>query len=272
MRISHSPTSRLWCRCLVAAAALILAAPAQAAEAEAKIGVVLMHGKLDERPGRALNDLANYLRGQGFLVAIPEMPWSKARGYDKTFDAALDEIAADLEGLRQKGADRLVIGGHSLGANAALAYAASRGGVAGVILLAPGHTPFRKKSREEFAESLARAQEMVAAGKGQEKAQFRDSNQGSKYNIQVRADVYLSFFDPEGLGSMPRMAHKLSPDIPLLVVIGSWDPLYDAARSLIFDKAPANPRSRYVEVKAGHVETPTEGKRQIADWIKSLAE
>ncbi|MCI3951577.1 MAG: hypothetical protein K0R53_1074 [Burkholderiales bacterium] len=51
------------------------------------------------------------------------------------------EIDREVNALREKGAKLVVVAGQSLGANAALGYAASRERVGGIIALAPAHSP-----------------------------------------------------------------------------------------------------------------------------------
>lgn len=107
--------------------------------AEGKTGVVLMHGKWGTSlPGSPVGKLASYLRNEGFLVAAPEMPWSRERGLDKPYEDAMSEIDEIVKQLRDQGATRVVVGGHSMGANAAIGYGARREGLAGVMAIAPG--------------------------------------------------------------------------------------------------------------------------------------
>ena len=63
-----------------------------------------------------------------------EMPWSSRRGADKQGGDALQEIAAQAKALRLQGYKRIVVLGHGLGANAALAYAA-KGDLDAVVAL-----------------------------------------------------------------------------------------------------------------------------------------
>ena len=97
-------------------------APAFAADKE--IGIVLLHGKWDRQPTK-VEGLGRQLEAQGFQVATPTMPWSANREYDVSYPKALNEIAFAVKELRDKGAKHIVIGGLSIGGNAALAYAGS---------------------------------------------------------------------------------------------------------------------------------------------------
>src|SRR4051794_4396036 len=88
------------------------------------LGIVLLHGK-GGLPSGYIRELASALQSKGHLVSTPTMPWAKNRIYDASFDEAMQEIDREVNSLRQKGAKLIVIGGHSLGASAALGYAAS---------------------------------------------------------------------------------------------------------------------------------------------------
>ncbi|MDO9633003.1 MAG: hypothetical protein Q7I92_13980, partial [Humidesulfovibrio sp.] len=85
--------------------------------------VVVLHGKLGA-PDRLVVEFAAQLSASGFLVVTPEMPWSRGREFAESFDVGLREIDVAVRGLRAKGASLVVVAGHSLGGNAALAYAA----------------------------------------------------------------------------------------------------------------------------------------------------
>jgi len=110
--------------------------------AEEKVGVLLMHGKWGTSlPRSPIGKLAEALESEGYLVAAPDMPWSRDRGYDKTYEESMSEIDEIVKELRNRGATKIVVGGHSIGANAALGYGARREGLAGILAIAPGHIP-----------------------------------------------------------------------------------------------------------------------------------
>ena len=158
--------------------AVVLIIPAAIQAASPRVGVVLLHGKTG-KPEK-LWGLASALEAQGFLVFTPAMPWSHNRYLDASYETALDEIAAAINQLKQQGATKIVVAGHSMGANAALAYAANRGGVAGVIMLAPGHFPDLPQFQEIVKGGVAKAREMVQSGHGTQNAEFpRHTTRGS---------------------------------------------------------------------------------------------
>lgn len=232
------------------------------------LGVVLLHGK-QGAPERLVAELSAQLRAAGFLVAVPEMPWSGRRGFGASYDVALDEIDAAVRELRAKGATRVAVAGHSLGGNAALAYAARFPGLDGIVCLAPAHAPEQPRTRERFAADVQQAREMVAAGRGQEKKRFHDVNMGQGIEVDTTAQAYLSYNDPEGPAVMPKNAAALKTALPILWVVGARDPL-TRDRAYVFDLAPAHRLSRYVVLDADHKGTPTAAAGLVIEWLRGL--
>ena len=232
------------------------------------LGVVLLHGK-GGLPTGYIRELADALQGRGYLVSTPTMPWSKNRIYDASFEEAMAEIDRQVDALRQKGATLVVVAGQSLGANAALGYAASRERVGGIIALAPAHNPELQPFARRVGADVRRARAMVAAGKGKEKQVFSDLNQGHALQVTATAEAYLSWFDPDGPAVMPRSAASIKTPTPLLFVVGS-DDRTAPAKDYIFDKAPAHPKSKFVTVTADHLTVPTAAIEEILTWLAAL--
>lgn len=230
--------------------------------------MVLLHGKTGVPS--VFQGLAGTLEQEGILVTSPEMPWSRSRYLEASLAAAMDEIATAVQSLKQKGANRIVVGGHSMGAVAALAYAAARDEVTGVIMLAPGHFPDFPGFQQALGDSLAQAQEMVKAGRGGETRQFLDLNQGRVSRISTKAQIYVSYFSPEGPMAPGRNAARLSAKIPVLCILGDKDPLSRITRKLVLPRLPANPLSRVATVPGGHMDVPSEAKEEVLRWLKSL--
>lgn len=266
--------ARLLLTLLFAAGLLPGAAPGLAAE---KLGVVLLHGKNPGSPQNpGLQSLRVKLEHDGAKVRVPDMPWSARRYIDGDWTKAMDEIAANIAALKQDGASRIVLAGHSIGAAGALSFAATRGGVAAVAMLAPGHVPFYYYTSKQgpnvaVSASIDEARALVAAGQGDERRDFKDNNQGKALSVRLTAKQYLSYFDPEGDAEMGRMAGKLSPAIPVLVVLGDQDPLTKVGRSYIFDRLPANPEHLYLDVAGTHLSILQDQRDAIAAWIAKVA-
>ena len=256
-----------WKRWLKQGVALLCVGWTLSAWAGGELGVVLLHGK-GGTPAN-LQALALKLTQAGHQVAVPEMPWSKFRLYNATVAEAQGEVDQAVAGLRQKGASAIVILGHSMGGNMAIAYAARRRGLAGVAALAPGHLVETTSVQQLVGDSVARARALVAEGKGKEPDEFDDINNGKVSTVITSAEHYLDYFDPQGAANMPATVAGLQA--PLLWVVGTRDPvIFDRGRAYVFDRAPANAYNRYGVVEADHMGTPDAASDLVLDWLRGL--
>ena len=118
--------------------------------------MLLLHGK--KYGNQSISHLAGKLESAGFLVEMPSStPWSPNRIYDRTYLETLKEMDAAVDKLKAAGATRVVVGGHSIGANVALGYAANRKGLAGLIVLGAGHFISGNFMGKKLGKHVARA-------------------------------------------------------------------------------------------------------------------
>jgi pimeloyl-ACP methyl ester carboxylesterase len=214
-------------------------------------GVVMLHGK-GGGPGN-LSPVASALTAAGANVVAPRMSWASTY---VTYDQALSEVGRLVAALRARGARRIALVGHSLGANVALGYAAQRGSVQAVVAMAPGHQPAAFIG--QTGESLARAKALVAAGRGAEVGSYTDVNQGRISQVQTTAAAYASFFDPSGQAVFSRNAG--AGGAPVLWVVGTGDP---GARRVARG-------GTIISVSANHFTTPAAGVTQTVAWLEGL--
>lgn len=257
----------------IAVSVFIAANLNNAASADDKTGVILMHGKRGAASPRSpIGKLAQSLADAGFIVIAPDMPWSKSRIWDKNFDESMVEIDGYVEELKGKGVKKIVVGGHSIGANAAIGYGARRKGLSGILAIAPGHVPDIAVFQRRMENDYERAKKLVDAGKGEQRGDFNDSNQGRVLAVNAKAKDYLSWYDPSGPAVMPRNAANLKPNTPLMWIIGEKDTMLRFGRdeSYAFNLAPAHPKNSYVVVRGGHRVTPQKGEGEIIQWLKGL--
>lgn len=258
-----------WSRPLAALLLLLgLVSPLAAAD---KIGLVLMHGKLST-PSKPFDTLASQLEAEGVLIETPEMPWSKSREYNASYEQAMDEINASVKRLRDRGATRVVVGGHSMGAAAALIYGA-RHPVDGLVLLALGHSPQSSSLQNRFGASVARAREQVANGKGSEKHEFGDFDASKKppaFTITTTANNYLSYFAPDGIANTLTAAGKVPAGVPVLWVDGTEEnPGLKSYNQKIYG-ALGSSAKQAVEVEATHVNVPHKSGTAVLTWLRGL--
>jgi pimeloyl-ACP methyl ester carboxylesterase len=254
---------------LAAWAALACAGSAQAA---GKIGIVLMHGE-QGAPGRVIDGLGARLDKAGYLVSRPDMCWSARRSYESDFTACLAVVDDAIVKLRNIGATRIVVGGFSLGGNAAIAYGAAHPDLLGVFAVAPAHDAEATTEVPSIKESVAKAQSLVAQGKGDDESDFEDvaiGPSGTYANeIATTPAIYLSFFGAASPANIPKNAAKLN--LPLLWVAGRDDPTQSGGPAYAFAKAAANPLSRYVTVAGGHLGAPDAATEAVIGWLGELA-
>jgi pimeloyl-ACP methyl ester carboxylesterase len=253
-------------RAQVLGVAVVLTAAMSVAAAQDRIGVVLLHGK--QSAPEQHEPLASAMAVAGFPVERPEMCWSGRRIYDRDYPGCLRDINSAVDRLRQRGVTALVIAGHSLGANGALAYGA-RNTVKGVVALAPGHRPEVLARRPRIAEDLERARRLVAEGRGDRPTSFADYNGSLVISVTVTPAAYLSFFAPDSRAVMPDNAARLKA--PLLYIVGNGDPLQRGPEE-IFAKAPPHPLNRYVSVQAGHFDTSAAAAATVVEWLRQMVQ
>ncbi len=244
---------------------LLLAMPAAAGLQG--VGIVFLHGK-GVWTGAFDGGIPAALEAEGAVTASPEMPWSFARIYGATYDEAMQEIDTVVAGLKARGATRIVVIGHSLGANAAIGYAARRRGVAAVAAISPGHLPETAEMRARTASAIVEARTLAAAGE-KSRHVWPDRVQGIPTLATASPAVYLSMFDPDGPAVIPKNAAALH-GVPLLWIAGDSDPISARGREYAFARAPRNPKSRYITVPAGHLTAPSVARSEVVEWVKSL--
>lgn len=267
--ISPSFVSALAIGCLVLASCLL----PLTASAQQRIGVLMLHGK---NPGNNQDPNFSPLKAtferEGWLVSLPDMPWSRTRYLDGNWDKAMAEMAGHIKNLRDQGASKIVVVGHSLGAPAALSHAARGGDAQALVLLAPGHVPvgyYTYAGLKVVRDSVDEARALVAAGKGDSRERFSDINQGKQQTVITSAKHFLSYFDPASDAEMSVTAPRVPATTPVLTVIGEKDPLFSRVKAYYVDKLPANPKNKYLEVAGGHLDTPRVATGEIISWIKT---
>lgn len=248
--------------------ALFIAVPLLPAYAQDKdCAMVLLHGKWGDT-----NYISHFGRRIEPVCAFKaiEMPWSQRRGYEKSYPEAIEEIAMEVQAFRQQGYKKVVIAGHSFGANAALAYMAVKGDADAILGLAPGHSPLFMYRQGMNKEAITKARELVKENKGNEKVRFDDLNQTNTRSFNLPAVTFLSYFDPEGLGVMSVSAKGFKRSVPVMLVVGTRDPALNFTKSAIFPSLPDDPQNKLIIVDADHGSTEAAAVPYAIEWLKEL--
>ncbi len=239
-------------------------------------GVVILHGK-EGNPAAFdsnIRPLANALQSIGCRVAQPEMPWARQRYMRATYEAGQAEISGVIDDLRKNGAVRIIVSGISLGANAALAYAARSGGVDGLMLFSLGLWPEHMVNRAEYAQAALEARRMIAAGRGNEGGSWPDRNVDRVFRASTSASIWYSYHNPVGTAAVEPNFARLPDDLPLFVAAARSDqPDAGRTEALFNRRGQQPPISQFLMLSdANHFNTPERTRTQAADWVKHLAE
>ncbi|MGH8617279.1 MAG: alpha/beta fold hydrolase [Burkholderiales bacterium] len=236
-----------------------------------KIGVVVMHGK-GGAPTRHVSELAVALESAGFLVRNMEMPWSGKREYDVNVAAAVQEVEAALAALRDAGAQKVFVAGHSQGGVFALYFGGGHA-VDGIIAIAPGGDVANAYYRARVAEPLAEARKLVAEGRGAERTKLADF-EGAKgtFAITVSPAAYVTWFDPDGAMNQAAAVRKMQSAVPVLYIAPTKDyPALMRLKNQMFDALPRHPRTKLFEPDATHLYAPTASIQEIIAWTTGVA-
>lgn len=229
-----------------------------------------MHGNNAPYPNDAVKYLSNMLADAGFIVMTPDMPYSADRQFDKTLQDTLFEIDDYVAELQRQGAGKIFVAGHSLGGSIAIYYG-TRATVDGIIAIGPGFNPQSANYQSLLGDSVTRAEQMIAAGNGNEKADFIDYDSSftpASFTIYTTAIDYFSWFNPQCQVNVRQNTPLLIPGTPLMWVVGTQDSLYSKYGDTVFNTAPSNPNNAYVVVDADHRQTPTVATPQIIQWLQ----
>ena len=255
----------------VAALAAAAPGPAYAQSRAPTTGIVLLHGKQGTPLEQPLAGLSWALLNAGYWVELPEMCWSRARIYDEAYLDCFADIDAAIADLKAQGVTRIVLAGHSLGGNAALGYGARRAGLAGIIALAPAPDNRFLVRQPVIASSLLRAQQLIAAGEGDQRIEFTDFNNNrfgtGPISVNATPRVFVSFDAADGPAALTSNIPALKA--PLLMVAGSRDPGQHDPDGL-FALAPPNPLNHLVKLDSDHMGTPQAAIDAVLAWLASL--
>ena len=110
----------------------------------------------------------------------------------------------------------------------------------------------------------------MASGAPWPRAWFPDTNQGRQRQVRTTAAAYLSYFDPEGAGSLARSCRSLPAGVPLFMAVGESEPILPYARDTLFASAPRNDRSVFLAVPGDHFSAPRAALPRLTAWLQGL--
>jgi dienelactone hydrolase len=234
----------------------------------ARVGIVLMHGI--GAPAASMEPLAQRFRQAGWRVANLDLPFGTA-AFSEPVEVGERTVIAAIERLRREGAQRIVLAGFSLGGLFA-AHMAGRTQVDALVAIAPNGGSDMKKLDDQ----LARARELIAAGRGQERTTLQDSDVVSPARYDIVGTVptaYVSWFDPAGVMNWGRVWRGLRPGTPVLLVVPTRDLAnLRQVKRVLWEGLPPHPANRLYEPRSDHLGAPMASAEESVRWIRETVE
>ncbi len=206
-------------------------------------------------------------RGHDTVTTVKKIDRRKKRGYrsfpagkaHEVFTDCVDDIAAAVEAAKEKGAQKIILVGHSTGCQKSIYYLAHlrKHGVAGVVLLAPlsDYADFiRHTNPSEYQKTVRMAQRFISEGKPHQL--LFDEMLPKSVSGPIDAQRFLSLYTPNSLeelfcyvqkGKIPTDLQKVK--IPLLVLLAQNDEYRDRSMKQIVQWFERYQRSKKFSVE-----------------------
>ncbi len=239
-----------------------------------EVGIIVLHGKGGSPNFYILEKFTSKMSEKGYAVIVPRFQWGGAKGkadYSGSLDDAFKVLDQEISKLKQLGRKKIILAGHSMGTPVAIAYLRNHPGVDGVIGIAPGHFVGSTFHDKFVYFDVKKARQAVESGAGGDPLRVEDYNSGGRrFQMDVKANDYLSFFDPDGPMNFESSIQKMG-STPFLWIAPDADPVTKSGMaSDYFSKAPKTPKSKFIEIEAEHINAPVKGIKEIHQWILDL--
>lgn len=236
-------------------------------------GFLLLHGKGSgpEYPACAMNPLYIKMVEDGLLIDYVSNSWGLGKLYRYPFENCIPEIHQGIDRLVKKGATRIHIIGHSLGANVALFYATRFSNFKSIVALAPAHNTHLPKFNHWSLWSRNKARALIDSG-NDSISDFIDVAMTEVYITQGNPSSYFSYLNPEGNTVMTRNVRKFLEPVNLFIGSGSDDMTQVNAQALLFDPARKTPASQFLQTADNHISTVINTYPIWRQWCANLAD
>jgi len=247
--------------------------------------ILLMHGLTSSPLSSLFGKMATVLAQTGTAVLAMESQRSGFRGHETALiDADMDDIDAWIEALMERGYERIVLAGASMGSLSIGRYQSIRqhpNVVALAHLMPTAECPdwFREAAgHEDYEKAVAKAREAIDQGRGDDVLIDIDVRQpppslfGAYFRWTQRAASWLSWWGPDADSRSSR--HIANATVPILLLAGTDDSYNDAARFAELRKAAVNAPSVdeiwYQDVDHGLAGAEARVARDLIDWMRKL--
>lgn len=229
-----------------------------------------MHGKWSSPNTPVLRLLEKRLLKENFQIDKPIMAWSRHKKYDQSYYDVLKDLSDKIKKYKQQSnIQKIILMGHSIGANACFAYQAEYNDADAIVAITPGHYPeyFIRNHRHEYL--IKKVEDKINKNLNKEIIKFEDINCHHKRTFELEAEIFYSYFNPQGLGNMSKSVSRIKKNIPVLYIEGATDHV-KTGPDHIFSKLPYHQHNRYKILKNNHTDTPEASKDLIVEWLNSL--
>lgn len=234
-------------------------------------GFVLVHGKLSgpcAAEKSPLSGTAEQLTQLGYIVDYVDYAWSKDRRFDSTIEQSLEEIDSAIQRVRNLGASKIHIIGHSLGSSVLMYYATLHDNFDTLSLLCPAHNTHLEKFQQLTGWCIEQAKIKIAQNDDTPRP-YIDFYMSQAVVEYVKPTSYVSYFDINGNSNMATNAAKMLPK-PVLFVIGQRDIHTPSFKELVYDKVQHQNASYLFMNNETHHSVATAAVPAILSWIADL--
>ncbi len=200
--------------------------------------VLLVHDTMGHGRMELMAALQDGLRDLGInsLAITLGLGLDKRRGMfdcameqDHRHEDAVDEIAAWVQWLKEKGAQSITLAGHGRGANQAALYAINRldKAVKRTVLIAPlmqtgekAESEYRARFGKPLRPELARAEDFAATEKGNQLIEFPGFL--NCQHAQVTAGAFANYYGANEKFKTTNLLQSIK--VPVLLAVGDADP------------------------------------------------
>lgn len=205
----------------------------------AKDGVIMMlHGTLANNKMEIMQSLTDLLKERGYNTLSINLSFGIDKRPSEMLDCAIEhhhkhedavaELDTWMNWLKEQGAEKVVVLGHSRGGNQVTWYAAEKDSalLEKVVAIAPATADPEKSAREyeerykkPLADLMAEADKLVEEGKGETLMEVP----GFVYceNAKASAASIISYYNDDERKNTPSLLAKIKK--PMLIVMGSAD-------------------------------------------------
>lgn len=189
------------------------------------------------------------------------------RNFDKPFDQAIAEIDSHVAKLRTSGAQRIVIAGTSMGANATLFYAAGHPELAAILIFGIGPGP---QNAPDVEDGVKAAEAAISRGEADKAYYFMGTNSGvAPYRVRSTPRIYVSYYGPSGAIQWPGALKAIRADMPVLLITGSDDASGTRRLTTALQEIDATPSRRLLVIDgAGHFGLSGRAVPVVEYWLR----